>query len=202
MRQTSLRTMFLAGRMTGVIGITGTPGTGKKTVGNIVANLLSFRFLDLNAAALEGKAVVGEDDRGILVSPKKLSSLVTPLLRQRGTVVTGHLLPFVLSKKHLDLVCVLRCKPQLLEVRLQKRGYTREKVNENVAAEILGMTLFEAIKRFGLNILSEHDTSTVGEKMTALEIIEIWKGEMEIRRPRIEWLSEVAKEGLLSRYFP
>ncbi|MCP8323962.1 MAG: hypothetical protein L6N96_07300 [Candidatus Methylarchaceae archaeon HK02M2] len=56
------------------IGITGNPGTGKKSIGRLLAKLLHYDFLDLNQLAIEKGAIISEDALGILVN--------LPLLRK------------------------------------------------------------------------------------------------------------------------
>ena len=46
-----------------IIGITGSPATGKKSIGKIVADSLNYRFLDLNKIALESGGVLSTSMR-------------------------------------------------------------------------------------------------------------------------------------------
>ena len=79
--------------------------------------------------------------------------------RLRGAVVSGHLLADVLRASDVGFVAVLRCDPVVLKRRLASRGYAHEKVLENVEAELIGVVLDAAVRRFGPSKVHEYDTS-------------------------------------------
>jgi adenylate kinase len=102
----------------------------------------------------------------------------------------------------VELAILLRCAPEVLEARLAARGYSEAKIRENVAAEVLGVVAAEAIKAFGVDKVSEHDTTNRSVEETVDEIIDVIQGRDPLNRPKIDWLPGVAEKGLLKKYFP
>jgi len=185
----------------GVIAVVGTPGTGKKTVARHLASSLQIDYMDLNEVAVEKGAVIGREENTYVVSTSKLRRLLLPIIKGRRLILSGHLIPSVLKRKEVELVILLRCAPEVLEARLASRGYSEAKVRENVAAEVLGVVVAEALKVFGIDKITEHDTTHKGVEETVAEILSVVSGKSPLSRPRIDWLPQVAEKGLLQRYF-
>jgi len=144
-----------------MIGVCGTPGTGKKTVSPIVAKLMELPApISINSLAQRGEAEV---DTALL--RRRLLRLDPP-----RAVLFGHLLPHVLSKSEAGFVAVLRCEPHVLRGRLVGRGYPRAKVTENVEAELIGVVLDECVKRFGADLVHEYDTTSASPRAVAGKI--------------------------------
>ena len=132
-----------------IISVTGTPGTGKTKVAKELALLFSYTYLELNKLA--EKLVTGIDrERGSkIVDTERLGKLEIP----DNSVVDGHLSQFLQA----DVIVVLRTRPDVLKERISKRSWRKEKIRENVEAEILGVCSSEAIET-GAKVL-EVDTS-------------------------------------------
>jgi adenylate kinase len=151
------------------IGISGTPGTGKKTIAPIVAGLLNATCISLNDWAISHHA--GRRSRGeFVVDVKALRhSIFSESLRPR--VYYGHLLADVFDKGELDKVAVLRCEPNELKERLISRGYRGHKLRENVEAELIGVIASAAGDKFGQPEVREFDTTEGEPKSVALAIV-------------------------------
>jgi len=182
------------------IGITGNPGTGKKTVGRSMAKLLNYHFLDLNQLTLEKKATIGEDEHGFIADLRLLRKYAKEAVKEKSIVVIGHLLSFVLSKREVDFVAVLRCSPFELKKRYSSRNYSDKKVKENIASEILGICAYEALKKFGKDKIAEFDTTGRNAKKVAQEIIEVIKGEALKRVGFIDWLQLFTEAEQISQF--
>lgn len=166
--------------MGGIIGITGSPGTGKKTVSPIVARRLKLSCVSLNELAqAHGIPDHGEVDARAL-RRRVIRDLMGP------AVVHGHLLPYVVERKSAEKVVVLRCEPTALKERLLKRGYPPRKVTENVEAELIGVVSADSYDAFGREKTFEVDTTRSSPNASAAEIVGIVKG--GTRPPaRIDW---------------
>ncbi|MEM3383698.1 MAG: adenylate kinase family protein [Nitrososphaerales archaeon] len=186
--------------MQDVIGITGTPGTGKKTIGRLLAKLLGYDLLDLNQLAIEKNAIMGEDEHGLIVNLHLLRKYVKDAIKGKKVIVVGHLLPSVLSKKEIRFVAILRCSPFELEKRIKSRNYSDKKIKDNVTSEILGLCTYDALKKFGKKKVSEFDTTGKDAKDVAEKIIKVINGEIPKEIGFIDWLSLFEKAEQLNLF--
>jgi adenylate kinase len=183
------------------IVITGSPGTGKHTSAQLVAARLKAKVVDINKLALENEAVAESTPKGIEVDLKKAGRLLAGILKRKGNfVVVGHLAPYVLKSAGIDMVAVLRRSPARLEETLQGRGYSREKINENVSAEILGISLYDSIKAFGKRKVGEFDTTGKEPEQTAGDIVATAQKKKPRRAGAVDWLAVVSEEEV-QRFF-
>jgi adenylate kinase len=183
-----------------VIGITGTPGTGKKSIGRLVAETLGYRFLALNRIAFESGSVLRGGAEDFEVDPEKMRLPVLRAIGDGDAVLVGHLLPQVLMRGEVDFVAVLRCSPEGLEMRYGGRGYSREKIRENVASEILDVCLAEALERFGVDALAEFDTTGRDAHDVTEEVVAVFRRVKPRSLGRVRWLSSGSAERLMDRY--
>lgn len=114
------------------VGITGTPGTGKTTV----AEHLENKVISLKEFAADRN--LGEQKELFQIDIEKVKENLPSQYW-----VEGHLA----HKLDLDYCIVLRTKPEELKKRLDERGYSEEKVRENVEAEAMDLILSEAVQR-------------------------------------------------------
>lgn len=126
-----------------IIGVTGTPATGKTTLSNKLGKVLDVKVINLTAivdkistefdSELETKIV----DTEILKTEfnKSLSS------EEEDMIIDG-LLSTCLPLTH---AIVLRVSPAVLWERLTKRGYSPKKVAENLEAELMGVCLYDSL---------------------------------------------------------
>jgi len=138
-------------------GITGTPGTGKKTLAPLVASRLRIPCRSLNDLARSyhlsrrggSEAEVDAPELG----RRALAALEPPCL------LYGHLLPYAFRRGAFSKVVVLRCDPRVLRARLVGRGYGTVKVRQNVEAELIGLVSSDSVAAFGRDRVAEVDTS-------------------------------------------
>jgi adenylate kinase len=184
-----------------VIGITGSPATGKKKVGNILAKLLEYEFLDLNQHAIEKKAISGKDDSGFIVDLEQMKKISKKTIKGKRIVIVGHLIPSIFQKNDIDIIVVLRCSPSELTKRYLKRNYSKKKIKENISAEILDISYSEAINQFGKGKIAVFDTTHTKSKDIAKKIIKLMKkSEIAVGEP-IDWLKRLTNPELLNKYF-
>lgn len=183
------------------IVITGNPGTGKHTSAKLVAKELKAEIIDINKLALEKEAISARTTKGLEVDMKKVQKLIASLLKKKGNfVIVGHLAPYALKTVGIDMVAVLRRSPSRLEETLRERGYIREKINENVSAEILGILLYDSIKAFGKSKVAEYDTTGKEPEQTADDIVATAKKKKPMRAGSVDWLAVVSEEEV-QRFF-
>ena len=185
--------------------ITGNPGVGKHTSAKIIAEKIDAEIIDINDVAIDNNATgKNTDDLGFDVDVKKLVRLLEKLLKtKRDLVLVGHLAPYVLKPAGISLVAVLRRSPYELEKTLKKRGYSVDKVRENVASEILGTSLYDSLKTFGKRKVAEFDTTGKSPEETADEILAALQKKPK-SKPKllgIDWLILVSEKGDMRRFF-
>ncbi|MDQ3961249.1 MAG: AAA family ATPase [Thermoproteota archaeon] len=190
--------------------ITGNPGVGKHTSAKIIAEKIDAEIIDINNVAIDNNAIGKNTDLGFEVDVKRLVRLLEKLLKIKGNlVIVGHLAPYVLKPSGISLVAVLRRSPYELEKTLKKRGYSIDKVRENVASEILGTSLYDSLKTFGKRKVAEFDTTGKTPDKTADEILAALQKNTKSRsrsRSRskllgIDWLILVSENGDMQRFF-
>lgn len=180
--------------------ITGNPGAGKHTSARIIAKKLDAEIIDINRVAIDNGAIAKNTDRGLEVDAKKLHRLLARMTKpSKDQIVVGHLAPYVIKPAGVKMVAVLRRSPYELEKTLEKRGYSAEKKRENLASEILGVSLYDSVKTFGRRRVVEFDTTGKTPEKTANEIISALR-----KKPKpsgIDWLAVVSEKGDMQKFF-
>ena len=190
--------------------ITGSPGVGKHTSAELVAKRLQETpIVDINRIVLDNNAVFENNEEkrdqndctnqyGIDIDVYKARQLLTEEIKSKQNVlIVGHLAPYVLKAVNVDLVVVLRRSPYQLKEVLQARRYTLRKINENIACEILGITLYDALDTFGKRKVIELDTSTRSPNNCADEIVSLLQNKSKAKSfvGAVDWLSVVYENG-------
>jgi adenylate kinase len=167
-----------------LIALTGTPGVGKTTVAEILRKR-GYKVLSVNELAERFDCIIGEEECCKIVDVDELAEKVKEL-RNGVIILEGHL-------SHLlnpDMVIVLRCNPLELKKRLESKGWSEEKVLENVEAELTDVILIEALD--SSENVYEIDTTNLSAEEVAdvVEMIIEGKGE-EFKPGKIDWIAEV-----------
>ncbi len=154
------------------IALTGTPGTGKTTIG-LLLQTQGICVVDLHELALAEHITDGVDDKrnSVILDPKKLTSLVKKRYDASNMIVFSGHISHLLSC--MDQVIVLRCRPDILKQRLQKKGWDYEKIRENLEAEIVDIILCESVALYGRSKVLEVNTTQCSPDKTASEILEL-----------------------------
>ena len=185
-----------------IIVVTGTPGVGKSTISGLLAHSIGALHVDLSNLALRQGLTLGRDEeRGTSVADiQRLKSLLEEIVSSSSgntLVVEGHYASEVVPSEREPLVFVLRKDPWRLKEELDTRGFRKEKVAENVAAEVLDVCLTEAVTAYGEDRVSEIDVTDLGPEDVVEEIISIIRRSKPTGVGRVDWLSRPGVELLL-----
>jgi adenylate kinase len=167
------------------VAITGTPGTGKTSSCERLANR-GYVVIDLDDVARKEGFIVGRDER------RATDEVDVDALREHLRVPAK--MAFLKSHySHLmavEIAIVLRCRPSVLRHRLEERGWPPEKVRENVEAEAIDVITQEAVGR--VPFVFEIDTTEATPEDTARAILDVLRGRTEGHKPgAIDWSHEV-----------
>lgn len=127
-----------------LIAITGTPGTGKTGTAKIASRLLDANLISIKHLVDAGKIPYSYDRKRktkVIDENSIMKAVRKELDKSRPNVVEGHLSHFMKA----DYIFVLRTNPKKLRERLLARGWSKEKINENVHAEFLDEIVMEAV---------------------------------------------------------
>jgi adenylate kinase len=176
-----------------VIAISGTPGTGKTGVGQLLVKRLDATLIELSHLVKEQQLLIGEDLKRdtLIADTEKLQQYLVNFVRESPVtyVIVGHFADEV-PEELLEFLVVLRCNPITLTQRLRNRQWLQSKILENVQAEILGECTMQALLRHKREKVFEIDTteSTLEEVVDAIEVIQTGTSH-EYTVGRISWLS-------------
>uniref|UniRef100_A0A914PIH9 Adenylate kinase isoenzyme 6 homolog n=1 Tax=Panagrolaimus davidi TaxID=227884 RepID=A0A914PIH9_9BILA len=127
--------------------ITGSPGVGKSAVAQKVANSLGFTLVNVSQVAIENEFIDSYDegvDSFNLDEDRLLDYLETGLGSHDGGIIVEYHACELFPERWFDIVIILRCDNTVLFDRLTSRGYSEQKIKENVECEIFGTIAEEA----------------------------------------------------------
>jgi len=129
-----------------IICITGSVSTGKTTLAKKIASKIKGKYIDVNKIITKYKLSEGYDKKrkSKIVDIKKLNKVLIDLIKKSKNLVIDSHLSHYLPKKYVDLCIVTKCNLKILKKRLEKRGYDKDKIRENLDAEIFDVCLNEA----------------------------------------------------------
>lgn len=168
--------------------MTGTPGTGKSTVAERL-HAKGWGLLEVNDLAKRHGLLIRKDPLrdSFEVDPVELQAALESEGFEEGLLV-GHLSHLL----EVDLIIVLRCHPEVLAARLEKRDWPIAKVRENALAESLDVILAEAMDT-GVPVC-EVDTTDLSPSETEEAALSILAGEKEkYGVGNIDWSEEALR---------
>lgn len=169
------------------IGITGSPATGKKSVGLELAKITGLKFVSVNEFAINGGfgGWVGDE---FVVDIRRLRGRIDT----KNKIVVGHLLPYVVPRSKLDFVAILRCSPLVLKRRYKRRGYSQSKTIENLEAEMIGDVASASLSAYGIHKLAEIDMTRIRSPSgVANRILDMSIGVKPRSFGKVDWLSNI-----------
>ena len=148
--------------------LTGNPGVGKHTTASeIMKQNTMYEIIDINNLAIElGLTEKAKETLEVYVAELKIK------MKQKvsnNSLIVGHLAPYVLDESDVDVAIVLRKNPMDLIKVFKDRGYSKEKIKSNTAAEFIGVTFNDSISSFGEEKTFQIDTTNkTPEQVTSI----------------------------------
>jgi adenylate kinase len=185
-----------------IISISGTPGTGKTTICSILKER-GYHVVSLGEILMSsGRFDIDEASGELLVDVDEVREMLSSefLDPENDIIVDGHLSYLA----PWDLCIVLRLHPEGIRSRLEKRDYGKEKVQENVEAEMVSSVLMEGMderKRREKGMLIELDCTGKGQDELTNEI-ERCMGSMKAKKlnelhqylpGKVDWLEVIGE---------
>jgi len=184
--------------------VTGTPGVGKSSISKMLASILGARLISISELVKKEGLYTGWDEKRetLIADTDRLSERISEIINaeRRTIIIEGHYAVHVVPPEKVDLIFVLRRDPRKLKKTLEDRGYSRRKVMENLAAEILDVCLFDAVDICGVEKVCEIDTTSRSPEEIVDEIISVIKGERKPEVGIVDWLGMLESEGILDDY--
>jgi adenylate kinase len=153
-----------------VIAVSGSPGTGKTEVAMALAKRLDWKLIGLNRLAAQ-KGLYSGYDRKRKCKIVDIGGLAKEIEKLAKTTENMVLESHYAHDMPCDFVVILRTNPRELRKRMEAKGWDREKIEENVEAEVMEICKTEALEQ-GKKIF-EFDTTNKKPGKVVREIIRI-----------------------------
>jgi adenylate kinase len=184
-----------------VIVIAGVPGVGKSTVASAIAERRGYPVIGVSELAVKEGALLDRDverDTDVVDLPRLKEMITDAISATEGPIIVeGHFAYDVVPRDLVSHALVLRRAPWILGEELRERGYSDEKIRENVEAELLDVPLVEAIEALGPDLVCEADTTGKTPEETVDEVLSIVEGSTPCRRNLVDWLGSPESRALL-----
>lgn len=130
-----------------IIAVSGTPGTGKTKFAKDLAKKLKYEYVDVHNMIKKEKLHEHYDfkRKSYVVDEKKLVKFLVKNFKGKF-VLDSHLSHYI-PKKYAEKCYVLKCDLKVLKKRLVSRKYSKQKIRENLDAEIFDVCLVEALEK-------------------------------------------------------
>ena len=158
-----------------ILVITGTPGTGKDTIAKELKRRKGFVWISLNSLVKKRGLWTEKEGGCLVVDMKRLEREVNKEIkidldkRAKNILIEGHLACEL--KIPANICIVLRTEPGALRKRLKKRGYKKEKIEENIFCEELDYCTQKAENNLSCKIYEVRTDKKIKETMKDVEKI-------------------------------
>ena len=156
--------------------ITGTPGTGKSTLGKKLAEeVKELKYINIGDLSKE-KGFLGDWDETYecheLDEDPLLDHLEVPVA-SGGVIIDHHVCDFF-PERFFDIVFVLRTNNTTLHDRLTERKYNSKKLEDNLQCEIFQTVLDEAKESYKEEIVHELESNCEKDIESNLDRMKLW----------------------------
>ena len=120
----------------------------------MIAHMYKLKYIDLNKEMRNHRLYRSYDLKlhSYVVDIGDLRKFLVSFIRKHDDTVLDSHLSHYLGKRYVDLCIVVKCGITVLKKRLERRGYSKVKIRENLDAEIFDVCLVEATE-FGHKVV-------------------------------------------------
>jgi adenylate kinase len=178
-----------------LVAVTGTPAAGKSTLAESISKETGSSIIEINSIVEKKRAYSGKDKEGSkIVQLGKLKAAVTSEIKKKAgmVLIVGHLAQEL--GIHFDIAVVARAPLRTLASRMEKRGYSREKITENLVSEALD---YCGSKIAGISS-ETYEVSTESEKKDIIRYLLGISSGRTPKKPKIRYVERVGElKGLI-----
>ncbi len=188
-----------------VILVTGTPCVGKTSVARSLAFKIDALYMNLTELAVRENFVLGRDEKrgSLIVDEARMKRKLDEIIKncdKSAVVVDCHYAASVVSPKLVTHIFVLRRDPVELRRLMEQRGFSNQKLWENLASEILDVCLVEALGLHSEEKVCELDVTGRSVEWVVKEILDVMEGRKKCAVGVVDWLGKLEREHLLDEY--
>jgi len=187
-----------------VILVTGTPCVGKTSIARALCSKLNALYINLTELALRENLVAREDEKrkSIIVDDIRMQRKIQKIMKKcdKDVVLDGHYAASVVPKKLVTRIFILRRDPVELRKLMENRGFSGQKLWENLASEILDVCLVDALKLHDKRKVCEVNVTNKDVENVVHEILDVLSGRKQCNVGIVDWLGKLESEGILDEY--
>jgi adenylate kinase len=147
-----------------IIIVTGTPGVGKTVLAKLLAKKTHSEYLKIGDKVRREKLYSRYDhsSQSYIIDERRLHTNLDRYFKihsRESIVLETHWLGRFMPKKPGMVAVVVRLDPTTLARRLKARSWPRKKTWENVEAELIDLSFYEALKFLGPMRVCQIDAS-------------------------------------------
>jgi len=156
--------------------ITGTPGTGKTTLAEIVAEKTGLKHFNVGEFVKAHGCHEGYDEEfdTYILDEDKLLDMMEEIVGSEGGYVVDYHTCDLFPERWIDLVLVLQSDTQVLFDRLTERGYNEKKIQENMQCEIMMVVGESAAESYAEEIVHRVPSNTTDDMDASAARVVAW----------------------------
>ena len=165
--------------MTKKILLCGTPGTGKSYIGELLVSSLgksaSLKIINISDLVCKEELYSSFDEymNSFVIEGKKLKKRLRELILEVRTdilIIESHTIN-VIPRKLVDLVILLKTSTNIHFDRLVSRGYSNEKIQENIDCEIMQVVHEDVVNRFPNTPITVFESHTHEDALKVVKFV-------------------------------
>lgn len=143
--------------------VTGTPGTGKTSTAEMIAEKTGLKHFNVGEFVKVHKCHESYDEEfdTHILDEDKLLDLMEEIVGKEGGYVVDYHSCELFPERWIDLVLVLTSDTNVLHDRLTERGYNKRKIEENMQCEIMMVVSESAFESYPVEMVHKVPSNNV-----------------------------------------